>query len=140
MVTTTATTGLLHGDITDPTLAAFYDVYNGLGYGFLETVYRKSMLVALRRRKLDAVTEAPFTVYFGGESVGEYRADLVVGTKVIVECKSTDHLSAVHEAQLFNYLRASGLSVGLLLNFGPKPTFRRLIRSSPLSLIRAYPL
>lgn len=138
MVTATTTSGLLHGDITEPTLGAFFDVYNALGYGFLEAVYRRSMLVALRNRRVEVIAEAPFTVHFAGEPVGDYRADLVVAGRVVVECKSCDHLGATHEAQLFNYLRASGLSVGLLLNFGPAPTFKRFVRTRPLSVIRGH--
>jgi len=129
-----STTGrLLHPEISREVIGAFFDVYNALGYGFLEIVYRRAMLVALRRRGLSVEAEAPFTVHFAGEPVGEYRADIVVAHRVIVECKSTDRLTSVHEAQLLNYLRASALGAGLLLNFGPQATFRRLARSSPSS-------
>jgi GxxExxY protein len=135
MVTTT--TGLLHADVTGAVLGAFYDVYDTHGYGFLEVVYRRAMLVALRSRRIEAETEVPFTVHYRGAVVGEYRADLVVERRVIVECKCADHIGPAHEAQILNYLKASGLSVGLLLNFGPRPTFRRLIRSSPSSSSRS---
>lgn len=129
-----STTGrLLHPEISREIIGAFFDVYNALGYGFLEVVYRRAMAVALRRRGLHVDQEAPFTVHFAGEPVGDYRADIVVGHRIIVECKSTDRLTATHEAQLLNYLRASGLGAGLLLNFGPQATFRRLARSSPSS-------
>ena len=134
MVTTT--TGLLHADVT-AALWAFYDVYDTHRYGFLHVVYRRAMLVALRSRRIEANTEVPFTAHYRGEVVGEYRADLLVEHRVIVECKCADHIAPVHEAQLLNYLKASGLSVGLLLNFGPRPTFRRLIRSSPSSSSRS---
>ena len=131
MVTATAHAGLLHGDVSEQILGGFFDVFNGLGYGFLEVVYRRAMHVELRRRCLAVASETRFEVRFAGELVGEYRADLVVERRIIVECKAVERLTEAHEAQLLNYLQASGLPVGLLLNFGPKPTFRRLIRSSP---------
>lgn len=124
----TATTVLLHRELTAEVLGAFYQVYNAHGFGFLESVYRRSMEVALRRRGVMVQAEAPFAVEFLGEPVGQYRADLVVGRNIIVECKASEHLPATGEAQVLNYLRASGLRVGLLLNFGPKPTFRRIVR------------
>jgi GxxExxY protein len=132
MVTTTTGINLLHAELTEQVIGAFYQVYNAHGYGFLEKVYRRSMEVALHRRGIIVQAEAPFSVTFLGETVGEYRADLVVGQRVIVECKSVEHIPAAYEAQVMNYLRASGLSVGLLLNFGPKPIFKRFARSYPL--------
>jgi GxxExxY protein len=128
MVTTTTAADLLHGEVTERVIAGFYKAYNALGYGLLERVYRRSIQVALEKGGLPVRSEVPFSVYFMGENVGDYRADLVVDERVIVECKSVEHVLAVHEAQILNYLRASGLRVGLLLNFGPKPTFKRFMR------------
>lgn len=128
MVTATPTSDLLHGEVTERVIAGFYQAYNALGYGFLESVYRMAMHVALEKSGVSVQSEVPFAVYFTGENVGNYRADLVVDRCVIVECKSVEHLIAVHEAQVLNYLRASGLRIGLLLNFGPKPSFKRFIR------------
>lgn len=119
---------MLYADLTEHVIGGFYDVYNALGYGFLESVYRRAMQVALMRRGLTVQTETPFAVQYAGAPVGEYRADLVVGRCIIVECKSVEHLVAVHDAQVLNYLRASGLRVGLLLNFGPRPAFKRYMR------------
>ena len=131
MGTTALTDRLQHGDVSREIIGAFFDVYNGMGYGFLEAVYRRAMCVALRRRGLVVEAEAPFSVYFGGETVGEYRADIVVQRSVIVECKAVDRLTATHEVQVQNYLHASGLAVGLLLNFGPHASVRRVARRSP---------
>ena len=131
MGTTAHTARLLHGAISHEILGAFYDVHRALGHGFLESVYRRAMAQELERRGLEVRSEVPFSVVFQGNVVGEYRADLVVAGKVIVECKTTDRLTAIHEAQLINYLRASGIELGLLLNFGPRASFRRLVCSSP---------
>lgn len=115
--------------LTEQILGIFYDVYNELGYGFLESVYENAMVVALRAAGLEAARQVPFTVEFHGEIVGEYRADLIVNGRVIVEIKAIVALSSAQEAQLLNYLKASGLEVGLLLNFGPKAEFKRKVLS-----------
>ena len=113
------TTGLL--------LRAFYDVYNKLGYGFLEKVYQKSMAIAARKLGVRIELEWPIPVHFDGVLVGEYEADLLADDSVIVELKAARALTEEHEAQLLNYLKATPFEVGLLLNFGPKPEFRRKI-------------
>jgi len=118
---------LMHGGITSGILGAFFDVYNELGYGFAESVYQRSMVLALSARDLKCEREVPLTVHFRGEVVGDYRADIVVANKVIVECKVADRIVNVHEMQIVNYLRATGITVGLVLNFGPTPTFKRLL-------------
>ena len=118
---------LLHADITHEIIGAFYDVYNEMGHGYLESVYANALPVALRARNVEWQREVPFPVHFRGEIVGDYRSDLVVDNKVIVEVKVAERIVAAHEAQLLNYLRASGLSVGLILNFGPKASTRRLL-------------
>lgn len=100
-------------------------VYNNLGYGFLEKVYRNAMVIELRRMGLNVVSEAPITVYYEGEVVGEYFADLLVDDAVIVELKAVERLSPEHEAQLLNYLKATPYEVGLLLNFGPQAEVKR---------------
>jgi GxxExxY protein len=132
MGTTALSDRLPHGNTSREIIGAFFDVYNGLGYGFLEVVYRRAMCVALRRRGLAVECEAPFAVHFGGEPIGEYRADIVVQRSVIVECKAVERVTATHEDQVRNYLNASGLAVGLVVNFGPRPSVRRVARSSPL--------
>jgi GxxExxY protein len=114
-----------HTEITDKIIKAFYTVYNTLGYGFLEKVYRNAMAIELRAQGLAVIPEAPINVYYAGELVGEYFADLLVAEAVIVELKATRQLAEEHEAQLLNYLKATPYEVGLLLNFGPKPEIKR---------------
>lgn len=121
--------GLLHGDVTGRVIGAFYYVYNRLGHGFLESVYQKALANTLERTGTRVQREAPMVVEFEGAVVGDFRVDLVVEDRLIVEVKSVEHLGGVHEAQLLNYLRVSGLQVGLLINFGPKATYRRLVNS-----------
>ena len=117
---------LKHGDITDKILHAFYKVvYPQLGYGFLEKVYENAMVIASIALGLKVQQQVNIPVFFQGQVVGEYFADLVVEDCVIVELKAVNHLLLEHEAQLLNYLRATPYEVGLLLNFGPKPTFTR---------------
>ena len=111
----------LHTDVTGLILKGFYRVYNELGYGFSENVYENSMVIALRKLGLKVEQQAPITVYFDGEEVGYYKADLVVNDVVVVELKARSALDEDHEAQLLNYLKATTYEVGLLLNFGPKP-------------------
>jgi GxxExxY protein len=114
-----------HTDITELIIKAFYTVYNTLGYGFLEKVYRNALAIELRKLGLDVIPEARITVYYNGEVVGEYFADLLVSGAVLVELKAVKRLLLEHEAQLLNYLKATPYEVGLLLNFGPKPEIRR---------------
>lgn len=114
-----------HSDITDKIIAAFYKVYNTLGYGFLEKVYEHAMVIELCKQGLEARTQAPISVFYEGEVVGEYFADLVIANAVIAELKAAKALTDEHEAQLLNYLEATPHEVGLLLNFGPQPQFKR---------------
>ena len=121
-----------HAEVTDRILRAFYTVYNELGYGFLEKVYENAMAIELRKLGLSVRQQAPITVSYSAQTVGEYLADLVIEDKVIVELKSSQALTDTHEAQLLNYLKATKYEVGLLLNFGPKPERRRKIYDNPL--------
>ncbi len=116
-----------HQDVTQQIVDAFYAVYNSLGYGFLERVYENSMAIELRARGLKAQQQAPIQVYYRGEVVGEYFADLLIEDKIIVELKAVASLLPIHEAQLLNYLKATPFEVGLLLNFGPLATKKRKI-------------
>jgi GxxExxY protein len=117
---------LKYADITDKILKAFFTkVYRRLGYGFLEKVYVKALVIELRRMGLKVEEQVRITVFYDGVVVGEYYADLVVEDVVIVECKAIQRLGDGDEAQLLNYLRATPYEVGLLLNFGPKPDFLR---------------
>jgi GxxExxY protein len=106
-------------------IKGFYTVYHALGYGFLERVYRGAMAIELRKLGLDVIQEARITVYYDGEVVGEYFADLLVAGAVIVELKAVKRVFPEHEAQSLNYLKAIPYEVGLLLNFGPKPEIKR---------------
>ncbi len=114
-----------HTDVTELVIRAFYTVYNTLGYGFLEKVYQNALAIELRKLGLKVITEAPIHVYYSGELVGEYFADLIVADAVIVELKAVRKLLEEHEAQLLNYLKATAYEVGLLLNFGPQPEMKR---------------
>lgn len=130
-------TALAEHPTTRAVIGAFYYVYNQLGSGFLEGVYHRALGNTLERAGLQVEREAPLRVYFEGQDVGEFRADLVVNGRVIVEVKAVDRLVRAHEAQLINYLRASDLPVGLLLNFGPQASYRRLV--GPAANRRAEP-
>ena len=121
---------LKHEDLTDRVIAGFYRVYNTLGHGFLEKVYENALVLELRRSGLTVSPQARIDVYYDGERIGEYYADLLVEDAVIVEIKAASGLAQEHEAQLVNYLKATDVDVGLLLNFGPKPQFRRRVFES----------
>jgi GxxExxY protein len=119
-----------HKNITDKILKAFYNVYNKLGYGFLEKVYERAMLVELRKLSLDCKAQVSIKVRYDNYLVGDYFADIVVNECVIIENKAMKNLCIEHEAQLLNYLKATNIEVGLLLNFGEKPQFKRKIFSN----------
>jgi GxxExxY protein len=116
---------LKHNQVTGKIIDAFFQVYNKMGYGFQEKVYANSMRIASRKMGLNAVPQAEINVYYEGELVGEYYADLLVEDCVIVELKAVRDLSDEHEAQLLNYLKATKYEVGLLMNFGRRPRFER---------------
>lgn len=118
---------ILHKSITDKTLKAFYKVYNTLGPGFLEKVYENSIAIELREMGLHVSQQLQLKVYYLGQVVGDYRADLVVEGLVILELKVADAMSEIFEAQLLNYLKATEIEVGMILNFGPEPKFKRLV-------------
>ena len=115
-----------HEHLTRRIIGVFFQVYNELGHGFLESVYREAMVIALRANGLLVEKEFALTARFRGQIIGEFKADLIVGGSVLVELKAVRSINPAHEAQLLNYLRASVLEVGLLLNFGPYPKVRRL--------------
>ncbi len=119
---------LKHQDITEKILHAFLKiVYPQLGYGFLEKVYENSMRISLQALGLNVLQQERIAVNFHGQIVGEYYADLLVEKAVLVELKAAPRILSEYEAQLLNYLRATPYEVGLLLNFGPKPEFRRKV-------------
>ncbi len=114
-------------EITDQIIKTFYKVYNRLGYGFLEKVYENAMMIEFRRTGIKATAQSPIRVLYEKEIVGEYFADILVDEKVIVEIKASRSLTQDNEAQLLNYLKATDVEVGLLLNFGPKAELKRKI-------------
>jgi GxxExxY protein len=116
-----------HADITGKVIGAFFKVYNTLGYGFNEKVYENALAIELRKAGLKVVKQQEIVVYYDGENVGDYRTDIVVDDVVIVELKAARELAEEHEAQLLNYLKATTLEVGLLLNFGVKAEHRRKV-------------
>ena len=118
---------MLHEDITSKIIKAFYNVYNTLGYGFLEKVYERAMLIELRKLGLTASNQIPIKVKYEEEIVGDYKADILVEQKVIIENKVAVNLTEQDEAQLTNYLKATNIEVGMLLNFGKEPQFKRKI-------------
>jgi len=119
---------LLHKETTDVILGAYFKIYNELGYGFLEKVYENDMFIELSNQNLYVQKQAPIEVYYSQTRVGECYADLIVSEKVIVELKAAEGLREEHEAQLLNYLKATEMEIGLLLNFGVKPQFKRVAR------------
>ena len=123
-----------HSDITEKIIKAFYKVYNTLGYGFLEKVYENSLFIELVAIGLFVKKQEQIKVYYEGKEVGEYYADLIVEGCVIVELKAAETLCEEHEFQLVNYLKATEIEVGLLLNFGKKPEFKRKVFSNQKNL------
>jgi GxxExxY protein len=122
-----------YSEITDKIIKAYYKVYNTLGYGFLEKVYENAMFYELVDMGLKVSKQEQITVYYNDVKVGEYYADLVVEEIVVVELKAAESLCEEHEIQLINYLKATDMEVGLLLNFGKKPEIKRKVFSNSLN-------
>lgn len=121
---------ILEKMLTDGIIASFYEVYYDLGYGFLENVYQNALYKELKRRGYMCEAQKAIHVYHKEEIVGKYYADILVEGRVILELKAVAALTTDHEAQLMNYLKATNIEVGLLLNFGPKPILKRKILTS----------
>ena len=113
--------------LTEKIIKIFYDVYNKLGYGFLEKVYENAMMIEFGKEGITATSQSPIKVLYEKQIIGEYFADILVDDKVIVEIKASKKLVLEHEAQLLNYLKATDIEVGLLLNFGPEPEIKRKV-------------
>ncbi len=119
-----------HGELTENIIGCAYNVYNKMGFGFLESVYEKCMLIELHKAGLDVESQKPITVYYENEIVGEFVADIIVNDTVILELKSVRQIINIHEVQLVNYLVATGKPVGLILNFGEsKVEIKRKIKN-----------
>jgi GxxExxY protein len=117
----------LHKDITSTIIQAFYKVYNTLGYGFLEKVYENALMIELKKSGMFVEQQKNIKVYYDSKQVGDYYADLLVNNLVIVELKASENICEEHETKLLNYLKATDIEVGLLLNFGKKAEIRRKI-------------
>jgi len=139
LVMDNSTCSLKHADLTEKIIGVFYDVYNELGYGFLESTYSEAMIVALQEAGLSAQREVSVPVWFRGTKVGQYFADLLVADMILIELKAARGIERAHEAQLLHYLRATEIEVGLLLNFGMRPQFRRLLFDNSRKKIRENP-
>jgi GxxExxY protein len=130
---------LKHRDLTERIIGIFYDVYNELGYGFLESTYAGAMMIALGQSGLIPAREVPVPVWFRGQEIGRYFADILVNGQILLELKAARTLDRAHEAQLLHYLRATEIEVGLLLNFGQRLQFRRLLFDNDRKRIRENP-
>lgn len=120
---------MLHKDLTEKIIAACFEVSNELGAGFLESVYEKALLIALSGRGIVAESQLPLQVRFRNQVVGDFYADIVVENVILLELKAVRGLAPEHQAQVINYLKATGMEVGLLVNFGnPKLEYRRFHR------------
>lgn len=116
-----------YADLTEEIIKAAYKVHNALGFGFLEKVYQNALMIELKRMGLKVTSEMPIKVYYRNEIVGEYIADIIVEDKVILELKAVKDLAEIHEVQLVNYLKATGIEVGLLINFGHSVQVKRKV-------------
>ena len=123
-------------ELTQKIIGIYYDVYNELGTGFLESVYQKSLALALESAGLTVCSRIDIPVWFRGHQVGQFEGDLLVEKCVLLELKAARALGSAHQAQLLNYLRATEVEVGLLLNFGPKPEFKRVAYDNSRKRIR----
>jgi len=112
-------------ELTEKIIEIYYRVYNKLGYGFLEKIYENAMMIEFKKENISAVSQSAIKVLYEGEIVGEYFADILISDKIILEIKAAKNIAEEHEAQLLNYLKATNIQVGLLLNYGPKPNFKR---------------
>ena len=118
---------LLHKDITNKIISAFYNVYNELGFGFLEKVYENALAYEIRKNGLEAKQQEKIKVYYDNIEVGDYEADILVAEKVLIELKAVKNFDDVHKAQCLNYLKATGLKICLLINFGnPRVEIKRI--------------
>lgn len=133
------TAELKHSELTSEIIGVFYDVCNELGSGFLESTYHAAMVLALRQSGFMVGQEVGVPVWFPGEKIGQYFADMVVENRVLLELKAVRTLESAHEAQLLHYLKATEIEVGLLMNFGVKPQFRRLLFDNARKKIRPNP-
>jgi len=127
-----------HWQLSHDIIQIFYAVYNELGFGFLEAVYEEALALALTEAGYTVARQIPVPVWFRGRRIGEYRADLIINGSILLELKAARNLDPSHEAQTLNYLRATEIEVALLLNFGPKPHFKRFVFENTRKKIRVH--
>ncbi|NIA17376.1 MAG: GxxExxY protein [Planctomycetes bacterium] len=119
---------IIHKELSYKVIELAFEVHNELGCGFLEKVYENALMLLFEREKIPAQQQAPANVYFQNKVIGQYFADILVDNKVILELKTTEAIANIHIAQVLNYLRATGIKLGLILNFGkPKLEYKRLV-------------
>ena len=130
---------LLHKELSNDIIKCFYLVYNTLGFGFLEKVYENALMIEPAQNNLYAEKQKPIKVHYESYLVGEYFADIIVENKIIIELKAAECIAEEHELQLINYLKATNIEVGLLLNFGKKPAFKRKIFTNDRKQLEQLP-
>lgn len=130
---------MIEEELTGQIIKVFYKVYNPLGYGFIESIYHNAMIIELTESGLKVETEKPIAVYYGEHVVGTFSADLVVEERIILELKAKERILEAFEAQLLNYLRSTEIEIGLLLNFGKQPEFKRKFFSNEHKKLTAQP-
>lgn len=128
-----------HSHVTEKIIASFYEVYNELGHGFLESVYEEALIIVLREKGLLINQQSRLPVWFRETKIADFEADIVVENLVLIELKAVRTLTPSHEAQLLNYLRATDIEVGLLLNFGLKAEIKRMVFDNQRKGIRENP-
>ncbi len=116
-----------HSDLSDKIIKVFYEIHNELGYGFSERVYQKALGIALRQIGLKVEEQLPIKIYFRGQEIGEYFADMVVNDVILIELKAVGQIVEEHEAQLLNYLKSTKIEVGYVMNFGKSAVFKRKV-------------
>lgn len=120
---------ILYKDLSYKIVGLAMEVYNKLGYGFLEKVYENALMILFQREEIQAEQQAPIKVYFDGKVVGDYVADILIENKIIIELKSVEKIINAHKAQVLNYLSATGVHLGIILNFGKEElTFERFVK------------
>jgi GxxExxY protein len=129
-------TKFLHKSLSDSILKIYYEVYNELGYGFLEKVYQNAMYLELKSQGFKVEAQKQIKVFYKSQIVGEYFADIIVDDAITLELKASECLKDEHQAQLLNYLRATKVEIGILLNFGTEPEFKRLIYTNDRKKIK----
>lgn len=129
----------LHTELTEKILGVFFNVLNELGYGFPESVYHRAMFMALKQAGFDVQEEVPLSVFFRGEKVGTFYSDLLINKSVILELKIAEQITRSHEAQLTHYLRATSVEVGLILAFGERGRFKRIVMTNDRKRGLEYP-